>query len=479
MSSLSTSLLCSGISAYQVEGAAAEDGRSPSIWDTFVHNGHAPGRSNGDVASDGYHKYKEDVRLMKETGLEGYRFSISWSRLIPNGRGDVNPKGLEYYNNLIDELITHGIQPHVTLFHYDLPQVLEDEYQGWLSPRIVGDFTEYANVCFGEFGDRVSHWTTLNEPNVMAAGGYDTAIFPPGRCSYPFGASNCSHGDSVHEPYIVAHNFLLAHSSVYSLYKRKYQAEQQGSVGINIFIYHYVPKTNSMEDMLATKRAQDFLTGWFMQPLVHGDYPNSMKKLVGDKIPKFSKDQWRKLIGAFDFIGVNYYNTLGVKDNTKNIPQDQRDFMTDPLVEFSVVDRDESGAKILTAYGLQGVLEHLKQNYGNPPIYIQENGYPMPHDATLDDAPRVKYLCAHVGSLLNAIRNGSNTLGYFTWSFLDLFELMEGYESSYGMYYVDFEDEELKRYPKLSARWYTNFLNREQTVIRENNPTSASNSSYA
>ncbi|GAV58299.1 Glyco_hydro_1 domain-containing protein [Cephalotus follicularis] len=159
---------------------------------------------------------------MVDTGLEAYRFSISWSRLIPNGRGPVNPKGLQYYNNLINELISHGIQPHVTLYHFDLPQTLEDEYQGWLSRKIVKDFTDYANVCFKEFGDRVLHWTTVNEPNVLVLGGYDLGFFPPGRCSSSAFGLNCSRGNSSTEPYLAAHNILLAHASVARLYKNKY-----------------------------------------------------------------------------------------------------------------------------------------------------------------------------------------------------------------------------------------------------------------
>lgn len=212
----------SGTSAYQVEGAAEEGGRTRSIWDVFAHAGHS-GDATGDVACDQYHKYKEDVKLMVDIGLDAYRFSISWSRLLPSGRGAVNPKGLQYYNNLIDELITHGIQPHATLHHLDLPQVLEDEYGGWLSREIVRDFTAYADTCFKEFGDRVLHWTTINEPNVFALGGYDQGVTPPGRCSPPFGL-NCSKGNSSIEPYIAVHNMLLAHASATNLYKKQYQA---------------------------------------------------------------------------------------------------------------------------------------------------------------------------------------------------------------------------------------------------------------
>ncbi|GAB2281574.1 Beta-glucosidase 11 [Dionaea muscipula] len=204
---------------------------------------------------------QEDVQLMVETGLDAYRFSIAWPRLIPNGRGSVNPKGLQYYNNLINELISHGIQPHVTLMHVDLPQALEDEYGGFLDRRIVKDFTTYADVCFREFGDRVLHWTTVNEGNIFVLGGYDFGQTPPQHCSAPFGY-NCQKGNSSIEPYIAAHNMLLAHASAVSLYKKKYQAEQQGLIGLNLLAHNAQPFTNSTEDLMASQRANDFFIGW-------------------------------------------------------------------------------------------------------------------------------------------------------------------------------------------------------------------------
>ncbi|KAM3348687.1 hypothetical protein ACQJBY_022132 [Aegilops geniculata] len=284
---------------------------------------------NGDVAADGYHKYKEDIKLMKETGLDSYRFSISWSRLIPKGRGEINPKGVGYYNNLINELLDHGIQPHATIFQYDLPQILEDEYGGWLSPQIIGDFTAYADVCFREFGDRVTNWTTLNEPNALVSVGYDAGIGPPGRCSKPFGFADCSCGDSVNEPYVVAHNCLLAHSSAVTLYRRKYQTKQHGLIGMNICINNIVPYTNSTEDIAAAKRAQAFYTGWFLDPLYYGDYPLVMKENTGSKLPKFSRSQSKQLINSMDFLGINYYTFLYVKDDPHHAPSNKRNFRAD------------------------------------------------------------------------------------------------------------------------------------------------------
>ncbi|XP_062190800.1 cyanidin 3-O-glucoside 7-O-glucosyltransferase (acyl-glucose)-like isoform X2 [Phragmites australis] len=391
---------------------------------------------------------------MKETGLDAYRFSISWSRLIPNGRGEVNPKGLEYYNNLINELLDHGIQPHATIFHYDLPQVLEDEYNGWLSPQIIGDFTAYADVCFREFGDRVTYWTTLNEPNAFALLGYDTGLGPPGRCSKPFG--NCSNGNSAAEPYIVAHHCLLAHSSAVSLYRRSYQEKQQGFIGMDIFTSDFLPYTNSTEDIAAAKRTQTFFIGWFLDPLYYGDYPILMKKNVGSKLPKFSRDQSEQLMSSMDFLGVNYYTITHVKDDPQDAPNNRRDFMADASAKTNL--NYSTTHVYIPSYGLQDVLEYLKQSYGNPPIYIHENGYPMSQDVVFDDEHRVKFLSEHLRSLLNSLRNGSNTKGYFVWSLMDLYELLGGFSTTYGLYYVDLTDKDLRRYPRRSAIWYADFL---------------------
>ncbi|KAL9259571.1 Beta-glucosidase 11-like protein [Drosera capensis] len=456
----------SGTSAYQVEGAAKEDGRTPSIFDTFTLDESWHG-GNGDVAVDGYHKYKEDVQLMVETGLDAYRFSISWSRLIPNGRGPVNPKGLEFYNNFINELIKHGMEPHVTLFHVDLPQVLEDEYTGFLSRKIIADFTAFADVCFREFGDRVLHWTTFNEGNIFVMGGYDTAETPPRRCSAPFGL-NCHGGNSTTEPYIATHNMLLAHAAAARLYKTKYQAKQHGFIGINLFAFNTDPATNSTEDLIASQRFCHFFTGWFMHPLTFGDYPEIMRRNAGKRLPNFTEDESELVKGSFDFIGINHYSTLYIKDNPKSLELEVRDFLTDSAVEIQYfADGASQGGFPIMAWGLQGALEYFKQFYGNPPVYIHENGQKTYHNTSVNDPIRVEYLQGYIGSLLDAIRNGSNARGYFTWSFLDVFELLDGYVSSFGLYYVDFNDPDLKRYPKLSQRWYSSFLKGERINLSD------------
>ncbi|KAL9672752.1 hypothetical protein QQ045_029004 [Rhodiola kirilowii] len=455
----------SGTSAYQVEGAAKEDGRSPSIWDAFADTGHMHG-ATGDIACDQYHKYKEDVQLMVETGLEAYRFSISWSRLIPNGTGFINPKGLQYYNNLIDELVSNGIQPHVTLHHHDIPLVLEDRYGGWLSRQVVKDFVAYAEVCFREFGDRVLHWTTVNEVNVFALGGYDVGLTPPGRCSVPFGI-NCTKGNSTVEGYLVVHHILLAHASAVELYKEKFK-KQEGLIGLNLFSYYFAPLTNSVQDAVATQRVNDFYIGWILSPLVFGTYPESVKKNAGSRLPSFTIQEVKLIRGSFDFIGLNYYKKAHIKDNPDLLKKNERDLVADMAADIIYRTGDEASFEYpVQPDSLQRLLEYFKQHYENPPIYIHENGQRTRRESSLDDSSRVELMEGYIGSLLDPIRNGSDIRGYFSWSFLDLFEMLDGYESSYGLYYIDLNDPELKRQAKLSAKWYANFLKqgRENTSI--------------
>ncbi|KAL5561465.1 hypothetical protein UlMin_031212 [Ulmus minor] len=457
----------SGTSAYQVEGAANEDGRTPSIWDTYAHAGYSKGYT-ADIGCDHYHKYKEDVQLMADIGLDAYRFSISWSRLIPNGRGPVNPKGLQYYNNLINELLSHGIQPHVSLVNYDHPQALEDEYGGWVSRKIIEDFTRYADVCFREFGDRVRYWTTVNEPNVFSDGGYDSGITPPLRCSPPFGTRSCTKGNSSTEPYIAAHHILLAHASTVRLYRKNYQEKQHGHIGLCIYSLWYAPFADTKDDIIATQRAMDFLIGWVLNPLVFGDYPKVMKENAGSRIPAFTKFESDMVKGSFDFIGIIHYLTVNVADNSVSLMAKQRDYHADQAVTL-IADYDFiADFEIpLNPWGLYELLLYLKQVYGNPPVFIYENGQRMQRNSSLEDTSRVKYIDAHIEAMLNAIRNGSDTRGYFVWAFLDVFELFDGYESAYGLYYVDMDDPDLKRYPKLSAHWYSHLLKGKTFGVEE------------
>uniref|UniRef100_A0A1J3GFR6 beta-glucosidase n=1 Tax=Noccaea caerulescens TaxID=107243 RepID=A0A1J3GFR6_NOCCA len=453
----------SATSAYQWEGAVDEDGRTPSVWDTFSHSDY---RGNGDIACDGYHKYKEDVKLMAEMGLEAFRISISWTRLIPNGRGPINPKGLNFYKNLIKELRSHGIEPHVTLHHYDFPQSLEDEYGGWINRKIIEDFTAFADVCFREFGDDVKFWTTIDEANIFAIGGYSQGIVAPGHCSSTK-FINCSTGNSSTEPYIAGHNMLLAHASASKLYRLKYKSKQRGSVGLSIYAFGLSPYTNSTDDEIATERATDFFSGWMLKPLVFGDYPEVMKRNVGSRLPVFTEEESEQVKGSSDFVGIIHYTTVYVTNSepTPSLLPSDSSFFTDMGIDTIFIGNSSFNMWESIPWGFESFLEYMKQSYNNPPIYVLENGYPMKHNSTLQDSERVEYIEAYIGAMLNAIKNGSDTRGYFVWSMIDLFELLAGYEISFGFYYVNFSDPGLKRSPKLSASWYTGFLNGTIDVV--------------
>ncbi|XP_023644132.1 putative beta-glucosidase 5 isoform X2 [Capsella rubella] len=444
-----------GTSAYQWEGAAAEDGRKPSVWDTHCHSRDI---GNGDIACDGYHKYKEDVKLMVETGLDAFRFSISWSRLIPNGRGPVNQKGLQFYKNLIQELVSHGIEPHVTLYHYDHPQNLEDEYGGWINNRMIKDFTAYTDVCFREFGNHVKFWTTINEANVFAIGGYNDGETPPGRCSIP--GKNCLLGNSSSETYIAGHNLLLAHASVSRLYKQKYKDKQGGSIGFGLYLMDFTPSTSSEDDAITTQRAKDFYFGWFLGPLIFGDYPDTMRRTIGSRLPFFSEEESEQVKGSSDFLGINHYFAASVTSSKSN--SGNPDFYSDMGGYVTCMNQSLSFEYPVAPWTMEAVLEYIKQSYGNPPVYILENGTPIKQQK---DTPRVEYLHAYIGAMLKSIRNGSDTRGYFVWSFMDLYELRGGYHDGYGLYSVNFSDPHRKRSPRLSAHWYSNFLKSKTTLL--------------
>ncbi|XP_037431249.1 beta-glucosidase 31-like [Triticum dicoccoides] len=455
-----------GSSSYQVEGAVAEDGRKPSIWDTFTHSGQFVDGATADVTADQYHKYKEDVKLLSDMGVDAYRFSIAWPRLIPDGCGAVNPKGLEYYNNLIDELLAHGIQPHVTIYHCDFPQALQDEYNGMLSRKFIDDYTAYAEVCFKNFGDRVKYWSTVNEPNIEPISGYDKGILPPQRCSFPFGAHRCANGNSTTEPYIVAHHLLLAHASAASLYKDKYQAKQGGKIGLTLLGWWYEPATQTPEDIAAAERMNDFHIGWYMHPLVHGDYPPVMRKNVGSRLPSFTDEELKRVLGSFDFVGFNHYIVLYVKADLSKLDDELRDYMGDAAVQYDMpflkknqllfgLKRDYQSST--PPWALKKMLGHLQLKYKNPIVMIHENGA-AGKNAPDDDKFRSQYLQDYIEATLESSRNGSNVQGYFVWSFLDMFEYIFGYRMGFGLYGVDFNSEERTRYQRHSAKWYTGFL---------------------
>ncbi|XP_010249515.1 PREDICTED: beta-glucosidase 13-like isoform X1 [Nelumbo nucifera] len=482
-------------SAYQVEGAAHEDGRGLSIWDTFsCIPGNILGGGNGDVAADVYHRYKEDVQVLKSLGTDVYRFSISWARIFPGGsarHGKVNPKGVQYYNNLINELLQNGIEPFVTIFHWDVPQVLENEYGGFRSKRIIDDYSEFAEFCFKEFGDRVRKWVTVNEPSIFATHGYGNGKNAPGRCTTNGG--NCAAGDSSREPYIVAHNLLLAHMRAVKIYRSKYQQKQKGVIGISLYADWYLPYSSSKLDVDATQRVLDNKLGLYLDPLVFGDYPYSVKQLIRDRLPVFSEEESKEIRGSFDFIGLNYYMSSYVMDNsTSSDPTRKSDIASNPgqdapenpdipdTFATTTSQKDgialgpsEGGVEYWISYprGIKLLLDNVKTKYGTPPVYITEIGYVtldngQPLQDILEDTERIQYIKNCLCYTLQAMREGADVRGLLLWSYIDNFEWNNGYSFRLGLHYVNYTNNDLRRIPKASAIWFQQAMNPRSFKIR-------------
>lgn len=453
-------------SAYQVEGMALKEGRGPSIWDTFIKiPGEIKNNATAAVTVDEYHRYKEDINIMKNMNFDAYRFSISWSRIFPRGVGRVNWKGVAYYNRLIDYMIKQGITPYANLYHYDLPDALEKKYNGLLSRRVVKDYADYAEFCFKTFGDRVKYWMTFNEPRVVAALGYDDGSFAPGRCT------NCSAGgNSATEPYIVAHNILLSHATAVKRYRDKYQAKQKGRIGILLDFVWYEPLTNSTDDEAAAQRSRDFHIGWFLHPITYGYYPKSMQDIVKERLPKFTPEEINLVKGSIDFLGVNQYTAYYMFDPHQTQVAPTR-YQFDWNAGFAyarngvpIGPRAYSTWLYIVPWGMYNAVTYVKQNYGNPTIVLSENGMDDPGNVTLPaglhDTTRLNYYKSYITELKRAMDDGANVVGYFAWSLLDNFEWKSGYTSRFGIVYVDYKN--LKRYPKMSAYWFKQILQRKK-----------------
>ena len=442
--------------SYQIEGGWLEGGKGLSIWDAFTH---LPGKikqgHTGDVTCDHFHRFREDVALMAEQGLKAYRFSIAWSRIYPQGIGEVNPEGIRFYSELIDELLKHGITPWVTLYHWDLPLALELEADGWRNPAIAEHFGNYARTCFAAFGDRVKHWITLNEPWVVAIFGHGNGIMAPGR------ASN-------HEPYRVAHNLLRSHAMAVDVYRKEFQQEQQGLIGITNNCDWREPLTDKAEDKKAARRALEFFLGWFADPIYFGDYPEVMKQRVAERLPEFSDADKALLKGSSDFFGLNHYTTLYASEMTDEnrhaadpygnggISEDQDVLLTsDPQWEKSIMGWS------VVPWGCRKLLHWVDQRYGSPDIVITENGCSLKDacvDGVVDDPIRIAFLKGYLEECHQAIAEGVRLKGYFVWSFMDNFEWAHGFTQRFGINYVDYETG--ARIPKASARWYADVIER-------------------
>ncbi|KAI3956986.1 hypothetical protein MKX01_001020 [Papaver californicum] len=452
-------------SAYQVEGMAKKDGRGPSIWDVYVSvPGNIANNATADVTVDQYHHYKGDVGIMKYLNFDAYRFSISWSRIFPYGTGKVNWRGVAYYNRLIDYMLQQGITPYANLYHYDLPDALEKKYKGLLSHDVVKDYTDFADFCFKTFGDRVKNWMTFNEPRVVAALGYDNGFIAPARCSKPFG--NCTQGDSSTEPYIVAHHLILSHAAAVQRYRKKYQERQKGRIGVLLDFVWYEPLTDSKADQRAAQRARDFHLGWFLHPIVYGEYPKSMQRIVAERLPKFTKSEVKMVKGSMDFLGVNQYTTFYMYDrhiNKNQVRGYQLEWHTGFAYERNGVPigpRAFSNWLYEVPWGMYKALTYVKEHYGNPNVILSENGMDDPGNVTLPkalhDTRRMNFYKTYLIQLKKAIDHGANVTGYFAWTLLDNFEWKLGYTSRFGIVYVDYNN--LKRYPKMSAYWFKTLL---------------------
>ncbi|XP_034735345.1 lactase-like b isoform X1 [Etheostoma cragini] len=449
-----------GSSAYQTEGAWDKDGKGLSIWDVFSHKkGKIQQNDTGDSSCEGYHKVKDDVSLIKELKLNHYRFSISWPRLIPTGiKSDhINEKGIQYYDGLIDQLLENKITPIVTLYHWDLPQVLQEKYGGWQNISLVNHFNEFANLCFERFGNRVKYWMTFNNPWSVAVEGYETGEHAPGLRLRGTGA------------YRAAHHIIKAHAKVWHTYDTQWRAKQKGLIGISLSGDWGEPvDMSNQKDIEAAERYVQFYLGWFATPIFHGDYPQVMKDFIGRKsvqqglgtsrLPTFSTQEKSYIKGTCDFLGIGHFTTRYITQKNNPSGQSSSSYFTDrDLAELVDPQWPDPGSEWLYSvpWGFRRLLNFVKTQYGNPMIYVTENGVSEKMLCTeLCDDWRIQYYKDYINEMLKAIKDGVNVKGYTAWSLLDKFEWDEGYSERFGLYYVDFRNKNKPRYPKASVQFY-------------------------
>ncbi|MGC5017620.1 GH1 family beta-glucosidase [Micromonospora sp. DT47] len=439
--------------AYQIEGAATEGGRTPSIWDTFSHTeGRVVAGHTGDVACDHYHRMPDDVRLMAELGLKSYRFSVSWPRVQPGGSGPANQQGLDFYRRLVDELLAHGIEPWLTLYHWDLPQPLEDA-GGWPARDTAARFADYAQLVADALGDRVRYWTTLNEPWCSAFLGYGSGVHAPGRSD---GA------DSVR----AGHHLMLGHG----LAVRALRASlPQAQVGITVNLYPVTPATDAPADVDAARRIDGLANRFFLDPVLRGSYPADLTadlRQVTD-FGHVRDGDLATISTPLDLVGVNYYSRHVVAAPVEGAPPEK--YWRAPScwpgsedVRFvtrgvPVTDMDWE----IDSPGLVETLRRVHDEYTDLPLYVTENGSAFVDavvDGRVDDVDRLGYFDAHLRASYEAISAGVPLRGYFAWSLMDNFEWAWGYTKRFGMVYVDYDSQ--ARIPKSSARWYAEVIRR-------------------
>ncbi len=425
-------------SSYQIEGAALEDGRGECIWHRFSHT---PGKvlngDTGDVACDHYHRYIDDIKLMKDLGLKAYRFSVSWPRILPQGVGEVNDLGLDFYDRLVDELLAADIIPFLTLYHWDLPQALQDR-GGWLNPEIVGWFSEYTDIVSRRLGDRVKAWTTHNEPWVAAFLVHAFGEHAPGLKEWALG-------------FQAAHHLLLAHGAAVPIIR---QNVPDGQVGIVLDQAERTPATDSEADQQAA-----YLSGvagghqWFLDPIFKGYYPPDGVRYLTEQLEGIDLDAVKSACVPIDYLGINYYFRMVFAANEDGTPFPPR-IVPQPDAPKTQMDWE------IYPDGLYNILTYIHKTYGPIDLYVTENGaaYPdrPPVNGVVEDPERIAYLQQHFAAAERAIAEGVPLKGYFVWSLLDNFEWAFGYERRFGIVYVDFNT--LTRTPKQSALWYKDWI---------------------
>jgi beta-glucosidase len=426
--------------SYQIEGAWNEDGKGESIWDRFSHTpGKVQDGDTGDVACNHYHRWADDLALIKNLGLKAYRFSIAWPRILPDGRGRINQSGLDFYNRIVDRLLELSIDPYVTLYHWDLPQALQD-VGGWPARNIVDAFVEYADIVSRALGDRVKNWTTFNEPWVSAFVGYRDGRHAPG------------HTD-LHEALAAAHHLLVSHGMVVPVIRRN---SPRASVGITLNLTPKVPASPSVMDRDATNFDDGYNNRWFLDPLVGRGYPQDIINAFGDEMAFVQPGDMQTLSIPVDFVGVNYY--------TRNIVRSDRisEAENSPRTVFRGEENTEMDWEVYPE-GLYKTLGRLYFDYDFPAIYVTENGAAFNDvvgaDGEVNDPARLSYIKRHLEQVHRAIEAGIPVRGYFAWSLMDNFEWGFGYSKRFGLIHVDYKTQE--RTLKSSAKWY-------QQVIQSN-----------
>jgi beta-glucosidase len=423
-------------SAYQIEGSPLADGAGPSIWQRFAHTpGMMANGDTGDVACDHYNRMGSDVELMKQLGLKAYRFSISWSRVLPEGKGRINEKGLDFYSRLVDKLLANGIEPLATLYHWDLPAALDDR-GGWLNPDIANWFADYATVMFKKLDGRVKKWATHNEPWVVTDGGYLHGALAPGH-------------RSKFEAPIASHHLLRSHGKSVQAYR----AEGKNQIGIVVNLEPKYPATDSAQDAAAVKRADAYMNRQYLDPVFFGKYPEELKEIFGEAWPEWPQEDMDLIKQPIDWLGFNYYTRSVTRNEPTNYP-----LKVAAMRQHATYT--ETGWEVFPQ-GLTDTLNWIRERYKNPPLYITENGSafydpPVAEDGVLDDPLRVNYQKKHLRAISDAIAQGCDVRGYMAWSLMDNLEWSLGFSKRFGIVHVDFATQ--KRTIKASGHHYSKVI---------------------